>query len=38
LPLRNRSLRSQAAEDKLAGSIQPMPRQRVDDLVPDTLL
>jgi hypothetical protein len=38
LPLRDRSLRSQAAEDELAGSIQPMPGERVDDLTPDPLL
>jgi hypothetical protein len=38
LPLRDRSLRSQTAEDKLAGSIQPMSGERVDNLAPDPLL
>jgi hypothetical protein len=38
LPLRDRSLRSQAAEDELAGAIQPMPGERVDHLAPDALL
>jgi hypothetical protein len=37
LPLRDRSLRSQATKDKLTGLIQPMPGERVDHLTPNAL-
>jgi hypothetical protein len=38
LSLRDRGLRGQTAEDKLTGSIQPMPGERVDHFAPDPLL
>jgi hypothetical protein len=38
LPLRDRSLSDQAAEDDLAGGIEPVAGERVDDLTPYALL
>ena len=36
-PLRDRGLRDQPAEEKLAGKIEPMRRKRIDDVAPDLL-
>src|SRR5215472_809272 len=38
LPLRCRGLRSQATKNKLASSVKPMARERIDNLTPDPLL
>jgi BioD-like phosphotransacetylase family protein len=38
LPFRDRGLRHQATKDDLAGSIEPVAGQRVDNLTPNPLL
>jgi hypothetical protein len=38
LPLRNRGLCDETAKDNPTGLIQPVARERVDDLAPNTLL
>ena len=36
-PLRDRDLCDQAAQDDLAGKIEPMGRKRIDDIAPNLL-
>ena len=36
-PLRDRGLRDQPAQEELTGKIEPMGRERVDDVPPDLL-